>query len=56
MTSLRLALSDSTGDQPNRMSDPRSKRMPTDEFVSLPLARAYIDTVREEISSFELMS
>jgi len=40
-------------DQQARISDPPVKNRPTNEFASLPLARAYIHTAREKISSFD---
>jgi hypothetical protein len=51
MTSPRPAFPREQPAEPDQIFGPRTKQTPTDKFVSLTLARAYIDTVRQGIGS-----
>jgi hypothetical protein len=54
MTSPRPAFPREQPAEPDQIFGPRTKQTPTDEFASLTLARAYIDTVRQGIGSLGL--
>jgi hypothetical protein len=51
MTSPRPAFPGGQAAEPDQIFGPHAEQTPTDEFVSLTLARAYIDTVRVGIGS-----